>query len=95
MSKFVITVNDLVKWIKEGAKFEDLEKLPVKCENCGFRDLLGKFLDRASWEIDDTVYVNIGNSTIKFKKYLRCPKCTSSFVGIDTKDLPDYISVMI
>ena len=66
-------------------KFEEISTIPCKCYNCGYKDLLGKFLKPYSMHThwDDE---SIG----KWQNLLECPKCGSSYILIKESMLMYY-----
>ena len=95
--EIVLTMVEVKEFLKR-AKFEEIEKLPAKCLNCGHRDILGKFIveesEWSAWGLQHH-YPIISIKGKYFKKFLECPKCKSSLIAIDEKDLPKYLVELI
>jgi len=89
----IITALDIKQWVeKDKVNLKELLKLPIKCRNCGFRDLLGKTLIKTdsiwSYNMEGKIITINGE---RYKKYLECPKCGSSLIEIEKENLPEYI----
>lgn len=82
----VITLEEIMeKATMKKIKEEDMVNLVLKCGNCGFRDLLFKFLRKKPEFSYGAEYFKIKGE--KYKKDLFCPKCQSSLIVLDKKFL--------
>ncbi len=83
MKNEILTLKDFVDK-SEKIKKEEMFKIVLKCFSCGYRDLFGKFLSKASdyWGNSNGIVFLYGE---KYSEYFYCPKCKSSIVGLDDK----------